>query len=52
MEGVPADVIEERLLMKMTKKRQKLEKDLLKIGIDLDDPKFNIKDYEVPNPRP
>ena len=52
MEGVPAEVIEERLVMKMTKKRQKLEKDLLKLGIDLDDPKFNIKDYEIPNPRP
>ena len=33
MEGVPAEVIEERLNMKMTKKRQKLEKELLKLGI-------------------
>ena len=49
---MPAEVIEERLTMKMTKKRQRLEKELLKIGIDLDDPKFNIKDYEIPNPRP
>ena len=52
MEGVPAEVIEERLNMKMTKKRQKLEKELLKLGINLDDPKFNLKDYEIPNPRP
>ena len=52
MEGVPGEVIEERLNMKMLKKRQKLEKELLKMGIDVDDPKFNIKDYEIPNPRP
>ena len=52
MEGVTAEVIEERLNIKMTKKRQKLEKELLKIGINVDDPKFNIKDYEIPNPRP
>lgn len=52
MEGVTAEVIEERLNMKLTKKRQKLEKDLLAKGINMDDPKFNIKDYEIPNPRP
>ena len=52
MEGVPGEVIEERLNMKMLKKRQKLEKELLKMGIDVDDAKFNIKDYEIPNPRP
>lgn len=52
MEGVPAEVIEERLNHKLEKKRQKLEKELLKIGINVDDPKFSIKDYEVPDPRP
>ncbi len=25
---------------------------MLRFGIDVDDPKFNIKDYEIPNPRP
>ncbi len=52
MEGVPAEVIEERLNYKMNKKRQKLEKELKRLGIDVDDPKFNIKDYDVPDPRP
>lgn len=52
MEGVPAEVIEERLNYKLNRKRQKLEKDLVKQGINVDDPKFDIKDYEVPEPRP
>ncbi len=52
MEGVKAEVIEERLNMKLTKKRVKLEKELQRMGINIDDPKFNIKDYEIPNPRP
>ena len=52
MEGVPAEVIEERLNFKLNKKRQKLEKELLKQGIDVDDAKFNINDFDVPNPRP
>ncbi len=52
MEGVTGEVIEERLNIKMMKKRQKLEKELIKMGINIDDPKFNIKDYEIPNPRP
>ena len=52
MEGVPAEVIEERLNYKLNRKRIKLEKDLKKMGIDIDDPNFNIKDYEVPDPRP
>ena len=42
MEGVTAEVIEERLNIKMMKKRQKLEKELIKMGINIDDPKFNI----------
>ena len=52
MEGVPAEVIEERLNYKMKKKRMKLEKDLLRMGINIDDPKFNISDYEIADPRP
>ena len=52
MEGVPADVIEERLNYKMNKKKVKLEKELQKMGINVDDSKFNIKDYDVPEPRP
>ena len=52
MEGVPAEVIEERLNIKLTKKRIKLEKELKIIGIDVDSSKFNIKEYEVPEPRP
>ena len=52
MEGVPAEVIEERLQIKLTRKRQKLEKELKTMGIDVDSAKFNIKDYETPDPRP
>ena len=52
MEGVPAEVIEERLNYKLNKKRQKLEKELLKMAINVDDPKFNIKEFEVADPRP
>lgn len=52
MEGVPASVIEERLNIKMVRKRQKLEKELKTMGIDVDSNKFNIKDYETPDPRP
>lgn len=52
MEGVPAEVIEERLNYKMNKKKQKLEKELQRMGINVDDPKFNIKDFDVPEPRP
>lgn len=52
MEGVPAEVIEERLAYKMKKKMQKLERELQRLGVNVDDPKFNIKDYDVPDPRP
>ena len=52
MEGVPGEVIEERLNFKLNKKRMKLEKDLLKMGINIDDPTFNIAEYEIPDPRP
>ncbi|CDW86940.1 UNKNOWN [Stylonychia lemnae] len=52
MEGVPAEVIEERLTYKMKKKMQKLEKELHRMGINVDDPKFNIKDFDVPEVRP
>ena len=53
MEGVPPEVIEERLAKKVKKKLNKLEAELKKrYGIDLDDEKFDIRDYEVPDPRP
>jgi hypothetical protein len=53
MEGVPTEVIEERLAKKVRKKKNKLEAELKKkYGVDLDDEKFDIRDYEVPEPRP
>jgi hypothetical protein len=30
----------------------KLDHELKRMGIDIDDPKFDIKKFEVPNPRP
>ena len=29
-----------------------MENDLKKMGIDIDDPSFQISDFDVPNPRP
>ena len=53
MEGVPADVIEDRLRRKVKKKMIQLEKELKKLyKIDLDDPKFRLEDYQMPDPRP
>jgi hypothetical protein len=53
MEGVPTEIIEERLVKKVRKKKNKLEAELKKkFGIDLDDPKFDLNDYEVAEPRP
>jgi hypothetical protein len=53
MEGVPAEVIEERLAKKVRKKKNKLEAELKKkFSIDLDDEKFDIRDFEIPEPRP
>ena len=53
MEGVPTQIIDERLQRKLKKKRQKIEAELKKqYGIDLDDPKFKLTDYEVSDPRP
>jgi len=53
MEEVPVDIIEDRLAKKINKKKAKMESELKKEhGIDLDDPKFNIADYEVAEPRP
>ena len=52
MEGVPAEVIEERLSLKMTIKKNKLEKELKLMGIDVDSTAFNIQDYIVKDPRP
>ena len=53
MDEVPAEVIEERLAKKINKKKIKLEQELKKVyGIDLDDPKFDLADYDIPDPRP
>ena len=53
MEGVPPEVIEDRLARKVKKKKIALEKELKKLyKIDLDDPKFKLDDFEIPDPRP
>lgn len=53
MEEVPAEVIEDRLRRKVKKKMIQLEKELKKLyKIDIDDPKFRLDDYQMPDPRP
>ena len=53
MDEVPSEIIEERLAKKINKKKIKLEQELKKkYGIDLDDPKFDLADYEIPDIRP
>ena len=53
MDEVPAEVIEERLAKKINKKKNKLEQKLKnEYGIDLDDAKFDLADYDIPDPRP
>ena len=53
MEEVPIDIINDRLAKKIKKKIAKMEGELKKsFGIDLDDPKFNPADYDIPEPRP
>lgn len=53
MEGVPSEVIEDRLSKKIRKKMMKLEKELkAQYAIDLEDSKFDLKDWEVADPRP
>ena len=52
MTGIPQEIIEERLHQKTIQKATKLENDLKKMGINVDDPKFDIALFEVPNPRP
>ena len=52
MEGVPAQAIEERLNFKLTLKKNKVEKELKAMGINIDAPSFNINDYKVDDPRP
>ena len=53
MEGVPTDVIDERLQRKLKKKRTKIEAELKKLfGIDLDESKFNLQEFDIPEPRP
>ena len=52
MDEVPVDIIEDRIAKKINKKKVKMEKELKNaFGIDLDDPKFNLADYDVPEPR-
>ena len=53
MEGVPPNVIEERLRRKVKKKMTQLEKELKRqFKIDIEDSKFRLEDYEMPDPRP
>ena len=53
MDEVPAEIIQERLAKKINKKKIKLEQELKKVyNIDLDDPKFDLADYEIPDIRP
>ena len=52
MDEVPVDIIEDRIAKKINKKKIKMENELKKaFGIDLDDPKFNLADYDIPEPR-
>mmetsp|Transcript_21647 Transcript_21647/g.26595 ORF Transcript_21647/g.26595 Transcript_21647/m.26595 type:complete len:97 (+) Transcript_21647:198-488(+) len=52
MEEVPVEIIEDRLAKKIKKKIAKMEADLKKsFGIDLDDAKFQLTDYDAPEPR-
>ena len=53
MDEVPVDIIEDRIAKKINKKKAKMEAELKKaFGIDLDDAKFNLEEYDVPEPRP
>ena len=52
MDEVPVDIIEDRIAKKINKKKTKMENELKKaFGIDLDDAKFNLADYDAPEPR-
>ena len=52
MDEVPVDIIEDRIAKKINKKKIKMENELKKaFGIDLDDTKFNLADYDIPEPR-
>ena len=52
MDEVPVDIIEDRIAKKINKKKIKMENELKKaFGIDLDDAKFNLADYDIPEPR-
>ena len=53
MEEVPVEIIEDRLAKKIKKKIAKMEGELKRaFGIELDDSKFSLADYDVPEPRP
>ena len=42
MDGIPQDVIEDRMHQKRIQKAQKMENELKKMGINVDDAKFDI----------
>ena len=52
MAGIPQEIIEERYHQKTVQKVQKLDQELKKNGINIDDKSFELKQYDVPNPRP
>ena len=52
MDGIPEEVIDEKIHQKTIIKATKLDNELKKMGIDVDAPDFNINQYTVPNPRP
>jgi hypothetical protein len=52
MEGIPQEIVDERVHQKTVQKMNKLDQELKKMGINVDDPNFDISQFEVPNPRP
>ena len=52
MEGIPHDLIAERIMQKTQQQIKKLESDLKKMDIMIEHPSFDIRQFEVPNPRP
>ena len=53
MDEVPVKIIEERIAKKIKRKTAKLEAQLKKdFGININDPKFDLADFEIKHPRP
>ena len=52
MDGVPEEVIDEKLQKKAQQKIAKFEAELKKQGININNPSFDISHFDVPNPRP